>query len=255
MATGKVTWPEFVAIAAMLCILGAVIGAPALAVNGLSTRGTQCQNNLRQIGQALRMYAGESRGERWPSLSRIPGNWIFDVESVYPRYLSDPALLACPASPVHSLEDMRLRGSFEHPRFAPGDFHPNCVTHASYVYTGLVINSDEQAVAVYDASLQTPWDEFRAGDLRIMTPVWEGSPRERSDNFPVVWDRAPISARDIAHRPAGLNVLEMDGSVHFVRYHPDNATNNFPATRLSGLLFGASMPRLSADCPPPPLLE
>ncbi len=96
---------ELLAVIAIIGILAAIL-LPALARAREAARRSSCQNNLRQIGIIFKMYANESRDERFPTIA----NWNcsgkkrtdFSVNAiqVYPEYLTDPAVLLCPSDPL-----------------------------------------------------------------------------------------------------------------------------------------------------------
>lgn len=250
MASWNLNRREWLAIMVMAAIL-AGIALPVFGRAQEAARRASCQNNLKQWGLIMKMYASESRGERWPVLSRTPHNWLPDIETLYPDYLVDPSILISPDSPWAHLDEFTLKRSFDL-RGVPGDFHPACAWHASYVYTGLTIQDDEQALAVYGAAMSMPWAEFRDTDLALDVPVWEGSSYgaggQRRTGISVIWTRLPVVEHEFGYRTPVANVLAMDGSVHAVRYHPDNASHNFPVTRISAMTFGAAAPRRPSDC-------
>jgi len=245
----KITIVELAIVIGLFAILAAVL-LPALARSREAARRSSCANNLKQMGVVLKMYSNEWDGF-FPPVSPITHNWIPDLDGIYPEYLTDLNILACPSNPFHDPDMFRLKRNYEHPGTPVGSYHPDCVSSLSYIYTGRSIFSDEQAVALFDAYYNVPPEVFAQNDLRLDVPVWEGSSRVKTpgqSGIPVVWDRIPLDDREFWHTPHGGNVLHMDGHVEFVRYSHYNRSNFFPITRISAETFGSVMPRLSTDC-------
>jgi len=89
------TWKNWGSLAATLAIVG-IVGAillPALARSREAAHRASTQNNMKQIGLVLKMYANESPGEMYPPMSPFKGLWMFDIERVYPEYLTDFSIL------------------------------------------------------------------------------------------------------------------------------------------------------------------
>lgn len=157
---------ELLVVIAIIGILAAIL-LPALARARESARRASCQNNLKQMGVVFKMYANESKGERYPPLaSRISyqvdarnqfnnyapcayknpydiipfrgGNgdveFVFDGNAVYPEYLSDHNVLLCPSD---SQGDTRVNVEgiwFENQDTDAARIDPCALTAESYNY-------------------------------------------------------------------------------------------------------------------------
>jgi prepilin-type N-terminal cleavage/methylation domain-containing protein/prepilin-type processing-associated H-X9-DG protein len=154
---------------AMIGIL-AVLLLPAL-VRAQDSRdlAASCANNLKQYGLSLKMYANESRGERYPpvhfEISHIDHVNINDpnpepsdrfiaslsprIYSIYPEYMNDSRITICPSDSANGLlRKDDLNCVLYDNSWDEGSTDPNikegCIDNLddSYTYLGWVFDKD-----------------------------------------------------------------------------------------------------------------
>ena len=168
---------ELLVVIAIIGILAAIL-LPALARAREAARRSSCQNNLKQWGLIYKMYAGENRGGKYPPMEfevfvNEDANLAFGpmVKSVYPEYLTDPAIIICPSDPENTVNDLK---DSQTGKYALENMHYREKIGLSYVYLGWILDKcgpDDPVTYLGFYAMPSLTNKFSLNDTNATSPV------------------------------------------------------------------------------------
>jgi prepilin-type processing-associated H-X9-DG protein len=219
-------WLALVGVAAIVLVVVSIL-LPALS-RPTSGRRPADQNYLKQLGLVCKMYANEN-ADLFPPITPYPDVWMFDLQSIYPEYLSDLSILVSPNHPnAEALQKQISALSTQQPT----DWEAlTRLAAQSYAYTGWATEDNVELAQLIEAR-RALGSEQLSDDIVVEGKTFYRLKEGIEPHFIRDTTNATASAEAQAKIPVvisitpppkaadGSNVLYMDGHVTWIKDIP-----------------------------------
>ncbi len=207
------------------CLIGIIMAQMIIDRYQIARYRMDCDKNLKLMGLAFKMYAGESNGSYYPVLKNEVGKLTFNIDEIVPEYLNDSTMLHCPADSSIALYTLEY----------------SAVTELkSYWYLGAGVwdeRSGKAYIQLYKDWLKEPGGkgflDFESVELMESNPL--NQPPVNIKRMKEVHSRfylgdppppymgaaqsqIPLLIERPGHHKGGAHVLFMDGHVELIPY-------------------------------------